>query len=340
MARTNRCIRLVRRPEGKLAEDIFDVASEELVDVGVGKFLLKVDYIAIDPALLSRMRDEDNYTAGVAPGELVWANGVGTVIESRNNEVAVGETRVGPVGMQQYSLQSDPTATRVVNPELGEPRWHLGVLGTTGITAKLALQTIGEPKAGETMLVSSGGSSVGSIAAQLAKNIGCRTVGIVSTDDKARQICEDWGYDAAFAYRGCSVNEMSASIAETCPDGVDVYFDNTGGDISEAVIDHFNLFARHIVVGRIAVAHLKDTRADIGRRDGNTVLVKRLKKQGFVVHDHAAARPAAVAELSAAIENGDLKFREDIIDGIERAPEAFFRMIRGQNTGKQLVRVN
>ncbi len=340
MARTNQFIRLVRRPEGNLAEDIFEVAAEELGGPGDGEFLLEVSYIAIDPALLSRMRDEDNYTAGVAPGDLVWANGVGVVVESRNSDVAVGEIRVGPVGMQQFLLQSDPGTTRVVDPDLGEPRWHLGVLGTTGLTAKLALQTVGEPKAGETVLISSGGSSVGSIAAQLAKSIGCRTVGIVSTDEKARQICTDWGYDAAFSYRGRSVDEMSASIAETCPEGVDVYFDNTGGDISEAVIDHFNLFARHIVVGRIAVAHLKDTHADIGRRDGNTILVKRVKKQGFVVHDHAAARPAAVAELVAAVENGDLVFREDIVDGIERAPEAFFRMIRGQNTGKQLVRLN
>lgn len=340
MARTSKFIRLVRRPEGNLAEDIFELASESVADPGDGEFLIEVNYLAIDPALLSRMRDEDNYTAGIAPGELVWANGVGVVIESRNSQVAVGEVRVGPVGMQQYSLQSDPSTTRIVEPKLGKPRWHLGVLGTTGVTAKLALQTIGEPKAGETVLVSSGGSSVGSIAAQLAKSMGCRTVGIVSTVDKARRICDDWGYDAAFSYRNRTVDEMSASIEECCPDGVDVYFDNTGGDISESVIDHFNLFARHIVVGRISVAHLKDSRADIGRRDGNTVLVKRLKKQGFVVHDHAEARPKAVAELHAAIENGDLIFREDIVEGIERAPEAFFRMVNGQSTGKQLVRVS
>jgi NADPH-dependent curcumin reductase CurA len=133
---------------------------------------------------------------------------------------------------------------------------------------------------------------------------------------------------------------MSASVAECCPNGVDVYFDNTGGDISESVIDHFNVFARQIVVGRISVAHLKDSRADIGRRDGNTILVKRVKKQGFVVHDHVAARPKAVAELHAAVENGDLVFREDILESIERAPEAFFRMINGQSTGKQLIRVS
>lgn len=340
MARTNTFIRLVRRPEGDLAEDIFEVASKSVADPGDGEFLVEVSYIAIDPALLSRMRDEGNYTAGIAPGELVWANGVGVVVASRNSQVAVGEVRVGPVGMQQYSLQSDPSATRIVDPGLGEPRWHLGVLGTTGVTAKLALQTIGDLKPGETILISSGGSSVGSIAAQLAKNAGCRTVGIVSTDEKARQIREDWGYDAAFSYRDRTVDEMSAAIAECCPDGVDVYFDNTGGDISEAVIDHFNLFARHIVVGRISVAHLKDTRADVGRRDGNTILVKRVKKQGFVVHDHAEARPQAIAELHAAVESGDLAFREDIVDGIERAPEAFFRMINGQNTGKQLIRVS
>lgn len=268
------------------------------------------------------------------------ANGVGEVIESKNPNVAVGECRMGQFGMQLFSVQSDESISRVIDVNLGEPRWYLGVLGTTGVTAMIALREIGAPKPGETVLISSGGSAVGSTAAQLARFQGCRTVAIVSTEEKARDVKEEYGYDAAIYYRDRSVHELSNAIDEACPDGVDVYFDNTGGNISEAVLDHFNMFARHIVVGRMAIAHLADTRDDIGRRDQNVVLVKRLRKQGFVVHDHNDKRPAAVTELADAIRSGQLKFKEDILEGIERAPEAFFRMLEGRNKGKQLVKVN
>lgn len=340
MTRMNTQVRLSRRPEGNLAEDIFELRTEELPALNEGEFLVQVDYLAIDPALLSRMRDEGNYTAGIAPGELIWSNGVGEVIESKNDEVKVGEIRMGHLGMQQFSIQADLALTRIIDPAMGEPRLHLGVLGTTGVTAIQALQIIGEPKSGETVLISSAGSSVGSIAAQLAKNIGCRVVGIVSTEEKAVQVRDDWGYDAVIAYRNRSSREMSEDLAKVCPDGVDVYFDNTGGDISEAVIDHFNLYARHIVVGRISVAHLKDTREDIGRRDGNAILVKRIKKQGFVMFDHIDSREAAVRDLSEALSSGKLKFQEDVLEGIERAPDAFFRMVNGLSRGKQLVKIS
>ncbi|HMB60017.1 MAG TPA: NADP-dependent oxidoreductase [Xanthomonadales bacterium] len=339
MSNENVVVELVRRPEGNLQPDIFRVAKRQLKELEEGEFLMRVDYLAMDPALISRMRDEDNYTAGTAPGEVMQANGVGEVIESRNPDVAVGELRHGLLCMQQFSIQSDPAASRVIQPGQGEPRWYLGVLGTTGVTAMLALREVGAPKQGETVLISSGGSSVGSIAAQLAKLKGCRTVAIVSTDEKAAQVKADWGYDAAIAYRGKSIQELSDAIGTACPDGVDVYFDNTSGDISEAVMDHYAMRARHIVVGRMAIAHLKDTRDDVGRRDNNILLVKRVKKQGFVVFDHNDIRTEAVAELAEAVATGKIQFKEDILEGIERAPEAFFRMLDGRNKGKQLVKV-
>lgn len=339
MQQENVMVRLAKWPEGRYTQDIFEIDRQPVPDLQEGEFLLRLSFLAMDPALISRMRKEGNYTAGVKPGDVMQCNAVGEVVESRNPSVEVGELRMGQFGMQLYSVQSDETVSRVIDPELGEPRWYLGVLGTTGVTAMLALRKIGEPKAGETVLISSGGSSVGSIAAQLAKAQGCRTVAIVSTEEKARQVREDFGYDAAMAYRDRSVDELSASVAEACPDGVDVYFDNTGGDISEAVLDHFNLFARHIVVGRMAIAHLKDTKQDIGRRDQNVTLVKRIKKQGFVVHDHNDSRPEAVAELSAAVRAGKLRFKEDIAEGIENTPRAFLRMLEGKNQGKQLVRL-
>jgi NADPH-dependent curcumin reductase CurA len=339
MQKENVVVRLAKWPEGEYTPDIFEVDRQPVPALKQGEFLLRLSYLAMDPALISRMRKEGNYTAGVEPGDVMQANAVGEVVESENPKVKVGELRWGQFGMQQYSVQSDETVGRVIDPKVGKPRWYLSALGTTGVTAMLALRKIGEPKAGETVLISSGGSSVGSIAAQLAKLEGCRTVAIVSTEEKAQQVKEDFSYDAALAYRGRSVDELSEAVAEACPGGVDVYFDNTGGDISEAVMDHFNLFARHIVVGRMAIAHLKDTKQDIGRRDQNITLVKRIKKQGFVVHDHNDSRAQAVAELAAAIEAGTLRFSEDIVEGIENTPEAFLRMLEGKNKGKQLVRV-
>lgn len=339
MENGNTVVRLVRRPEGRLAPDIFSVEEEPLAPLADGEFRLRVDYLAMDPALLSRMRDEDNYTAGVSPGDVMQANGVGAVVESRNADARVGETRAGQTGMQAFATLADAGTTRVVDAAGVEARWYLGVLGTTGMTALLALEKIGDLKPGETVLISSGGSMVGSIAAQLAKRQGCRVVGIVSTAVKAQQIIDDWGYDAALPYRGRSVDDMAADIGNLCPDGVDVYLDNTGGDITEAVLDRFNPYARHIVTGRVAVAHLKDTKADIGRRDQNVVLVKRLRKQGFVVLDHLDERARAEQKLRGLIDQGAIRFREDIVQGIEHAPAAFFRMVNGESRGKQLVAV-
>ena len=149
----------------------------------------------------------------------------------------------------------------------------------------------------------------------------------------------DFGYDAATHYRGRTVEDLTEALREACPDGVDVYFDNTSGDISSAVIDVFNMYARHIVIGRMAISHLADTSKDIGRRDNNALLVKRIRKQGFVVFDEASNFPAATKQLAAWVADGSLIVKEDILDGIERAPEAFFRMMDGKSDGKQLVRI-
>ena len=180
---------------------------------------------------------------------------------------------------------------------------------------------------------------MGSAVAQMAKKVGCRTVAIVSTEEKAKQVTADWGYDAAVCYRGKSTEELEKQLALACPRGVDIYYDNTSGDISEALLDLYNENARIVVVGRLGISHLPDTRLDTGRRDNNVILSKRIKKQGFVLLDYQSKVMGAVIQIAKWIKQGDLKIKEDVLHGIDKTPEAFFRMLDGKNDGKQLVKL-
>lgn len=313
--------------------------EDEVPAVQDGQFLVRNLYLSMDPALVSRMRDEENYAESVTVGEVMHAYGVGQVIESRHAKIKKGDVLLGRFDMQEYAVCDDTITHSKVNVGLAEPSWYLGSVGVTGATAYFGLLDIGKPKPGETVVVSSGGSSVGATVAQLAKMKGCRTVAIVSTDEKAKRTRVEYGYDAAVSYRDKSVNELTEALRAACPDGVDVYFDNTGGDISEAVLDLYNDFARVVVCGRVAISHLPDTRLDRGRRDQNVVLTKRIRKQGFILFDYKGRMPEATLQLAKWTRQGKLKFQEDVLDGIDQAPEAFFRMLDGRNRGKQLVRL-
>lgn len=336
----NRFVRFVQRPEGgSPTPEVFAMESETLPNLQAGQFILRNNYLSMDPALVSRMRDEDNYTDKVEPGEVMHCYGIGQVIASNNPDIKIGEVCFGRVDMQEYTLSSAPEEFTALNLGLAEASWYLSAVGITGATAYLSLFSICKPKAGETILISSGGSSVGTLVAQLCQNMGCRTVAIVSTDEKAARVKEGWGYAAAISYRGKSIEELSADIAMACPDGVDVYYDNTSGDISEAVLDNYNDYARVAVIGRMAISHLTDTRLDVGRRENNAILSKRLLKQGFVLLDHREKFRGAFMLMARWIREGKLKLKEDVLEGIERVPEAFFRVLDGTSDGKQLVKL-
>jgi len=339
MSKHNRFVKFEKRPTGAPTQDVFSVQTQPLRAIKNGEYLMRTAYLSMDPALVGRMRDEDNYAEKVNPGEVMHAYGVSQVIESRHPNVKVGEVRLGRVDMQQYTISDDSEAFKSINLGLAKATQYLGAVGITGATAYFAMRDIGQPKAGETVLISAGSSSVGSVAAQIAKLNNCRTVAIVSTDEKAQQAKIDWGYDEAISYRGKSIEQLSQDIQQACPNGIDVYFDNTSGDISEAVMDHYNLNARVIVVGRMAISHLTDTRLDTGRRDSNIMLTKRVKRQGFVILDYQQRFKGAFIQLALWIKQGKLKSKEDIKQGIDSAPDAFFRMLEGKNNGKQLVKL-
>ncbi|MFT4518906.1 MAG: NADPH-dependent curcumin reductase CurA [Halioglobus sp.] len=337
---SNTVVRFVKRPAGRPDPSIFAIETQELGEVPAGGILLKNAYLSMDPALVSRMRDEDNYTDQVNPGDVMQGYGIGQVIQSENLEVKVGEIRFGRIDMQQYTVVKNPEEFKKLNLGLARPTWYLSAVGISGATAYFSFLGLAEPKVGETVLISAGASSVGAMVAQMAKMKGCKTVAIVSTDEKAAQVKKDWGYDAAISYRGKNVDELSADIGKACPDGVDIYYDNTSGDISEAVLDHYNLNARSLVIGRLAISHLNDTRQDIGRRENNAILSKRIRKQGFVLLDHQDKMMGAFIQLAKWIKNGDVKLKEDIVEGIENVPDAFFTMLDGRSNGKQLVKLS
>jgi len=339
MKQFNKVVRLVKRPEGKPSAEVFQVGQEPMAVLQPGEYRLRNLCLSMDPALVGRMRDEDNYVEKVNLGEVMHSYGVGQVVESKNPNVKVGGVRLGQVNMQEDAVFSDEQACKEINLGLADLNHYLGAVGITGATAYFALQDIGQPKAGETVLISSGGSSVGSIASQIANNLGCRTVAIVSTDEKAKQVKQDFAFAEAVSYRGKSIDELANDIKRACPDGVDVYFDNTSGDISEAALDNMNLHGRIVVVGRLAISHLSDTRLDTGRRYHNTMLTNRIKKQGFVVLDYQDRLRGAFIRLARWIKEGKITGKEDVMHGIEQVPQAFFRMLDGKSSGKQLVKL-
>jgi NADPH-dependent curcumin reductase CurA len=339
MSNNNRQIIFAKRPEGAPTEDVFSLVESEIPQPGDGKFVVRNHYISMDPALVSRMREEDNYAESTTPGEVMHAYCVGEVVASNWDGAQIGEMRFGRFDMQEYALVGTADPGMVIDTSLAPASWYLGVIGTTGATAYLAFNDICDPKDGETVVISSAGSSVGTVVAQLARESGCRVVGIVSTDEKAARVREDWGYDAVISYRGKTVDELAANLSEVCPEGVDVYYDNTSGDISEALLDLYNIGARIAVIGRMGISHLSDTRLDVGRRDNNVILSKRIRKEGWVLLDHTERMLEALMALAGLIREGKLQVKEDVMEGIENAPAAFFRMLRGENDGKQLVKL-
>ncbi len=336
---TNHLVRFIKRPDGAPTPDIFTTEAEALAPLNAGEFRVRNALISMDPALVSRMRPESNYAESVNPGEVMHAYAVGQVVESKNPHAKVGEVRLGRFDMQEFSTQTDAAETRVINLGIAAPEHYLSVVGITGATAYFVLQEICDPKAGDVMVISAAASSVGRVAAQLAKAQGVTLVGIVSTDDKAKALVAEGVYDAATSYRGKSIDELSADIGALCPNGIDIYFDNTSGDISESLMDHYNDFARIAVIGRLGIAHITDTKKDVGRRDANIMLAHRIKKQGFVLLDYNDRMMEAAFSLARMVKDGSLQADIDMAEGVDALATSFFRMLRGENTGKQLVRV-
>jgi NADPH-dependent curcumin reductase CurA len=293
-----------------------------------------VVYLSIDPYMRGRMSDARSYVPPVALGDVMEGGTVGEVVRSNHPRFAAGDVVEGRLGWQEYAV-SDGKGVRRIDPSIAPISTAVGVLGMPGLTAYFGLLEVGQPKSGETVVVSAASGAVGGVVGQIAKLKGCRAVGLAGSDAKVDHLTRELGYDAGINYRTAS--DIDAALRAACPGGIDVYFDNVGGRITEAVTRHVNLFARIAVCGLISQYNL--TEPELAPRNERFVLVNRVRIQGFLVFDFAARYKEALAQLAEWVREGRLKYREDVVDGLERAPDALLAVLQGRNFGKMLVRV-
>ncbi|MCP4329829.1 MAG: NADP-dependent oxidoreductase [Alphaproteobacteria bacterium] len=330
----NRQWRLKSRPPGEPSPDNFELHEAPLPIPGDGEALVRSLYLSLDPYMRGRMRDAKSYVPPVPLGAVMTGGVVGEVVESRDPALKPGDIVEGLLGWQEYGTLP-AKQLRPVDPSLAPISTALGILGMPGITAYFGLLEIGALKDGETVVVSAASGAVGGIVGQLAKIKGCRTVGTVGSAAKAAYVVDELGYDAAILYK--TADDLDAEIAAACPDGVDVYFDNVGGVVSDAVLRRINVGARIPVCGQISQYNLE--KPEMGPRLTGLLLVNRARMQGFIVFDFAKRYGEALEALAGWLSDGRLKYREDIIDGFENMPAALIRLLRGENFGKQLVRI-
>jgi NADPH-dependent curcumin reductase CurA len=331
----NRQVWLKSRPAGIPQAENFDIRDGKIPTISKGEYLVRNHYLSADPAMRGWILDSSNYWPQVELGETMRAFSAGEVIESKHPEYKVGDRVMGIFGWQEYGAGSDKTfMTRIEDPKL-PLSLALGVLGLNGLTAYFGLLRAGEPKNGETVIVSTAAGSVGSCVGQIAKIKGCRTIGITGGAEKVRQCLEEFGYDAAIDYK--SAKDLDAAIKAAAPEGVDVYYDNTSGAISDAVIRNIRLGARIVICGTASYPSWNPW--NTGPRPERHLLVKRARMQGMLTTDWKDEFPQAVRDLADWVKQGKLRYREEILDGIEHAPGSLQRLYSGENVGKLVMRL-
>ena len=331
---TNKQVRLASRPSGWVTADNFTLTEEAVPEVGQGQLLVRNLFMSVDPYMRGRMNKAKSYVPSFQVGEVLQAGVVGEVIASSNKDYAEGDFVTGMLGWENYSL-SDGTGLHKVPKGPAPLSYHLGILGMPGMTAYVGLHTIGKAQPGETVFVSAASGAVGSVVGQLAKLHGCTVTGCAGADDKVDLLKAEFGYDAAFNYR--QSQSLPKSISEVCPDGIDVDFENVGGEIFEAVLWNMREFGRIALCGMIS--NYNDEELQPGPRGMTVIIGRRLTIQGFIVTDHLEAGKEYVSKAIRWLAEGKLKYRETIAEGIENAPSAFIDLLQGKNIGKQIVRL-
>jgi NADPH-dependent curcumin reductase len=332
MADKNIQVTLANRPSGWVKESDFKIVDREVPKPGAGQVLVRNLWLSLDPYMRGRMNDVKSYAASVQIGDVMVGATVGEVVVSNNPALKKGDHVLGYYGWQQYGL-SDGRELQKVDGNAAPLSAYLGTLGMPGLTAWFGLIDIGAPKPGETVVVSAAAGAVGSVVGQIAKIKGCRAVGIAGGKDKCAHVVQDLGFDACIDYKA---GNLMRDLAEATPKGVDIYFENVGGDILEAVALRLNPFARIPLCGLISQYNATQLH---GLNNLVPLLINRVKLQGFIVSDHADRAAAALGELGKWVAEGKIKYRETIANGIENAPGAFIGMLKGANVGKQLVKL-
>jgi NADPH-dependent curcumin reductase CurA len=330
----NRQVVLVSRPTGIAQVENFVIREALVVPLAERQILIRNEYLSVEPAMRGWIADRGNYSAPIAIGSVMRALAVGEVVESRHPDYRAGEIVTGWFGWQELAT-SDGGAVirRVLETDLPHSL-ALGVLGLNGVTALIGLTVIGEPKGGETVLVSTAAGAVGSAVGQIAKILGCRAVGIAGGQEKVAQCLEVFGFDAAIDYKASGLGD---AIGKACPGGVNVYFDNTSGVISDTVYPRLAVGARVVICGTASISSWDPW--PTGPRIERHLLVKRARAQGFVILDYMDRWEASVATLADWVRAGKLRYEEDILVGLEACRDALAGLYRGQNRGKRLIRI-
>ncbi|MBM7599598.1 NADPH-dependent curcumin reductase CurA [Virgibacillus halotolerans] len=326
---------LRERPNGLPNDQTFAFKEVEVAEPKKDELLLKTLYLSVDPYMRGRMSDGPSYAAPFQVGAALAGAVVGQVVKSNSDLFTIGDIVTGTLDFQEYNVVEASNVRKVSSNGLS-PSNALSVLGMPALTAYFGMMHIGEPKKGETVVVSGAAGAVGQVAGQLAKRAGAHVVGIVGSEKKAAHITETLGYDAAVEYKKGNV---AGQLKAACPNGIDVYYENVGGDISDAVWPLLNVFARVPVCGSISSYNLEEGEKDIGLRVQQFLIKSRVKMQGLLVGDFAAHYNEAYEALEGAVSKGELKFEETIHEGFHAIPDAFLGLFSGENIGKQLVKV-
>lgn len=329
----NKEITLASRPTGMPTSENFRFSETETAPLNDGEVLVRTLYISVDPYLRGRMREGRSYIAPFQVGDVITSGVVGEVVESRASSFQEGDIVTGMLGWRLYNV-AKAEELRKVDPGMGPVTTALGVLGMPGLTAYFGLLDIGQPQEGETVVVSGAAGAVGMTVCKVAKIKGCRVVGIAGSDEKNRYLREELGVDAVINYK---TDDVRLVLQEACPKGVNIYFDNVGGEISDAVITHITHGARVIICGQISIYNLNQL--DVGPRPQPYLLVNSALMKGFIITDYAPRFAEGVMQMAQWLGAGKLKYAESIVEGFENTPKAFIGLFSGENLGKQLVKV-
>jgi hypothetical protein len=342
MPDTYRRVVLARRPSGMPVEEDFRLEEHPLQEPGPGEILIRNHYLSIDPFQRGRMNEKARYGPSVGIGEVMIGSVVGQIVKSRNTQYEEGEFVEGLLGWQEYAI-ADGHGRRAyygkgltrIPMDRAPLSTALGVCGTPGETAYFALLDMGRPKPGETVVVTAAAGAVGSLAGQIAKLSGCRVVGVAGSDEKVRYVVDELGFDACINYK--TTPDLLQTLRETCPDRIDIYFDNVGGDIADTMFKRLAINSRVVIVGR--VAQYNDQKQRIAPDYSGMIMTQRTTIRGFIVFDYEDRAEEPRERIGRWVGEGKIKYRETIVEGIQNGPRALIGVLTGQNIGKQLVRL-
>ncbi len=330
---TNTQVRLAKRPVGEPTHDDFEITQEPTPKAGSNEMVVASRYLSLDPAMRGWMREGKSYIDPVNPGDVMRALGVGEVIESNHPDFQVGDTVSGMLGIQAY-IKSDGKGFQKVDPNLAPLPTYLNTLGMTGMTAYFGILEVGAVKEGDVVLVSGAAGAVGATVGQIARIKGATAIGVAGGKEKCDYLINELGFDDAIDYKSESIH---AGLKRACPKGVDVYFDNVGGDILNAALARLRMHARVVICG--AISQYNNTEAPKGPSNYMSLLVNRARMEGMVVFDYADRYDQAASDMAGWMKDGSLKHREHIVEGLEKFPEHLMMLFKGENFGKLVLRV-